>query len=312
MLRALVVVLLLANAAVLAWNLGMLDGPLGRRPHADREPERLQRQVNPELVKLLPAPGASAPAAAASPVTAASSPVMAVAAGAAPVCLEAGPFPAAALPLAEKSLLAAGIRAGSWSTTATERKGVFLIYMGRYEDDETLQRKLEELKRRRIEAQPVRHAELQPGIEVGRFDDKDEAEATLARLAQRGLRTARVLTLVPPQAQLMLRLAAVEPGQSQGLRALKLTPTVTGFVACTADAASAPPARPITAATSATAASPAAVPAALGSAARPAASRPRSGTSGSGTAAGGGNAPASATASPAARGAAPGSAASGL
>ena len=57
MLRALVVLLLLANALVLAWSLGMLDGLLGRRPDADREPERLQRQVNPELVKLLPPPG---------------------------------------------------------------------------------------------------------------------------------------------------------------------------------------------------------------------------------------------------------------
>ena len=57
MLRALVVLLLLANALVLAWSFGALDGLLGRRPDADREPERLQRQVNPELVKLLPLPG---------------------------------------------------------------------------------------------------------------------------------------------------------------------------------------------------------------------------------------------------------------
>ena len=77
MLRALVVLLLLANALVLAWSFGVLDGLLGRRPDADREPERLQRQVNPELVKLLPLPGqggASAPAAAglASPAATAS------------------------------------------------------------------------------------------------------------------------------------------------------------------------------------------------------------------------------------------------
>lgn len=241
MLRALVVLLLLANALVLAWSLGMLDGLLGRRPHADREPERLQRQVNPELVKLLPPPGAtgaSAPAPAASePTSAASSPLVATAAGAASaagtgVCLEAGPLPQAALASAEKALLAAGVAAGSWNTTAAAAKGVYLIYMGRYEDDETLQRKLEELKRRRIEAQPVRHAELQPGIEVARFEDKEVADEALARLSQRGLRTARVLTLVPPQPQQMLRIAAVDPARVNALSALKLSPGVAGFVAC--------------------------------------------------------------------------------
>ena len=236
MLRALVVVLLLANALVLAWSLGALDGLLGRRPNADREPERLQRQVNPELVKLLPPAGASVPAAgASSPSSAASSPLVAVAAsaaGAAGVCLEAGPLPAAALAGAEKALAAAGVAAGSWTTSAAAPKGVYLIYMGRYEDDEALQRKLEELKRRRIEAQPVRHAELQPGLEVGRFDDKDAADEALARLSQRGLRTARVLTLVPPQPQLMLRLAAAEPARADALRALKLAPGNDGFVVC--------------------------------------------------------------------------------
>jgi hypothetical protein len=249
MLRALVVLLLLANALVLAWSLGALDGLLGRRPDADREPERLQRQVNPELVKLLPPPGAkgaSAPGSTASAASAAaaSSTVVAVAASAAgtSVCLEAGPLPAAAMAGAEKAMLAAGVAAGSWTTTAAAAKGVYLIYMGRYEDEEALQRKLEELKRRRIDAHPVRHAELQPGIEVARFEDKDEADDALARLSQRGLRTARVLTLVPPSAQQMLRIAAVEPARVDTLAALKLSPGVGGFVACRPAAARPDPA----------------------------------------------------------------------
>ena len=295
MLRALAVVLLLANALVLAWSLGTLDGLLGRRPDADREPERLQRQVNPELVKLRPAAAASRPVAVASTAAAST------------LCLESAPLPAGALAAAEKMLLSAGVAPGSWTTSAAGSKGVFLIYMGRYEDDETLQRKLEELKRRRIEAQPVRQPDLQPGIEVGRFDDKDDAEATLARLSQRGLRTARVLTLVPPQPQLVLRLAAAEASQADALGTLQLTPTVSGFSRC----GTAPAAAAIPVATSSTAAA-AAVPAALGSAARPAASRPRSAGAGSGAAAGSSAAsPGSAApASPAARGAAPGSAAS--
>jgi hypothetical protein len=261
MLRTLVVVLLVANALVLAWSLGALDGPLGRRANAEHEPERLQRQVNPELVKLLPPAGASAPAAGASPPSSAASSPLMVAAVAADMCLEAGPLPAAALAGAEKALQAAGLAAGSWTTSAAAPKGVFLIYMGRYEDDEVLQRKLEELKRRRIEARPVRHAELQPGIEVDRFEGKEEAEAALARLSQRGLRTARVLTLAPPQAQLMLRLAAAEPAQAEALAMLKLAPAVEGFRPCAPTDA-----RPVQASASASA-SATVLPAAIGGAA---------------------------------------------
>ena len=280
MLRALVVLLLLANALVLAWSLGALDGLLGRRPDADREPERLQRQVNPELVKLLPPPvepGASTPAAATPPTSAqpSSSPLLATAAGSAAgstVCLEAGPLPSSAVAGAEKALLAAGVAAGSWTTTAASAKGVYLIYMGRYEDDETLQRKLEELKRRRIEAHPVRHAELQPGIEVARFEDKEEADAALARLSHRGLRTARVLTLVPPQPQQMLRIAAVEPARAEVLATVKLAPALEGFRRCP------PPATQVAAERASPASGPApaaAVAAVLGSSARPSAARVR-------------------------------------
>jgi hypothetical protein len=261
MLRALVVVLLAANAVALAWSLGALDGLLGRRPNAEHEPERLQRQVNPELVKLLPPAAASAPASGASPPSSAASSPLMVAAVDAGMCLEAGPFPAAALAGAEKALEAAGLPAGSWTTAAAAPKGVYLIYMGRYEDDEVLQRKLEELKRRRIEARPVRHAELQPGIEVARFDGKGDAEAALAQLSQRGLRTARVLTLAPPQPQLMLRLAAAEPSQAEALATLKLAPAVEGFRPCAPTAA-----HPVQASASASAGA-AVLPAALGAAA---------------------------------------------
>jgi hypothetical protein len=289
MLRTLVVVLLLANALMLAWSLGALDGLLGRRPDADREPERLQRQVNPDLVKLLPPAAASAPAAAAS-----QAPSGTAAAGEAPVCLEAGPLPAATLANAEKALLAAGVAAGSWTTEAAPPKGVYLIYMGRYEDDETLQRKLEEVKRRRIDARPVRQADLQPGIEVDRFDDKAAADEALVRLSQRGLRTARVLPLGQPQPQVLLRLAAAAPAQSDALAALKLAPGVDGFRRCTPSVAG-----PVVAAASA-AASAAAVPAALGPATAPAAPRARAAAPGSSSATTSGSRISGASAAPAA------------
>lgn len=53
MLRTLVLLLVLANLAFLAWTQGLLS-PLARPPmSSEREPERLMQQVRPEAVKVL-------------------------------------------------------------------------------------------------------------------------------------------------------------------------------------------------------------------------------------------------------------------
>lgn len=61
MLRALVLLLVLANAGYYAWSQGWLDGGTGGS-QGDREPQRLQNQVRPEIVRILP-PSAAASAA---------------------------------------------------------------------------------------------------------------------------------------------------------------------------------------------------------------------------------------------------------
>ncbi|MFN0186367.1 MAG: hypothetical protein ACKVQR_21340 [Aquabacterium sp.] len=68
MLRALLVLLLLANLAFLSYTQGWLDGLLGPPDQAQqREPHRLERQINPDKIRLLtPRAAASAIAEAAS------------------------------------------------------------------------------------------------------------------------------------------------------------------------------------------------------------------------------------------------------
>jgi len=63
MLRALVVLLLVANLAFYLWTLGWLDGIVGVSARGDREPERLANQVNPERIVVLSAANAVLPAA---------------------------------------------------------------------------------------------------------------------------------------------------------------------------------------------------------------------------------------------------------
>jgi hypothetical protein len=66
MLRLLVALLLAANGLFYAWSQGWLDTLTGTRAQGEREPQRLQKQVNPEAVKVLP-PGAAASAALSTP-----------------------------------------------------------------------------------------------------------------------------------------------------------------------------------------------------------------------------------------------------
>ena len=252
MLRALVALLLLANLLLLAWQQGVLGSGLRAPSQAEREPERLQRQVNPEQVRVLSTQAASAALAAASAVAVAPAPApaadgaaSAAAAASAPAsaaeqaglgCLEAGPFAATELPAAEAAMRAADLPAGSWSAAPSQRKGSFMIYMGRYPDELALTRKLEELKRLNVEAQAITHSpDLQPGVLLGRFTDKDAADAALATLVQRGVRSARVATLTAPVTVTMLRLPAADAGLRDRLAALKLPPGQLGFAACATD-----------------------------------------------------------------------------
>jgi hypothetical protein len=66
MLKLLILLLLLANGAYYAWSHGAL-AQLGLAPTHQAEPERLQQQVQPEL--LLVTPAASTPAPTSPPAT---------------------------------------------------------------------------------------------------------------------------------------------------------------------------------------------------------------------------------------------------
>jgi hypothetical protein len=98
-LRALLAALIVANLLFFAFTRGALDGLLGLQ--ANREPERLARQVRPETIRL-------------QPVSAASTPTEARA------CVETPPFGAGDAPAVE-AVLAANLPAGSWTDTRGER-----------------------------------------------------------------------------------------------------------------------------------------------------------------------------------------------
>ena len=116
MLRALLIALVLANLAAWAWRQPAVAHALGLPgPDSQRDPDRLNRQINPQAVRVVRgAPAASATAASAA------------------ACLQAGPLSEAALAPALAQLRALGLQSGQWLDQRQESGGRWVVVMGPY------------------------------------------------------------------------------------------------------------------------------------------------------------------------------------
>jgi hypothetical protein len=209
-LRWLVLVLALANAGFYAWSEGWL-GDTGAAT-GEREPQRLQRQVDAQRVQVQPLPPEGA------------------AQSARRFCVETGPLADADVPAAEGALREAGLEDGQWQRGQVDRPGSWLVYIGRLPDPDLMQRKQAELQRRGVSSEPVRGVpELEPGLSLGRFSDLAQAEETLRSLTQRGVRTARVVTLQTAVRMTTLRAAALS---GDALKVLRSQPAGRPFRTC--------------------------------------------------------------------------------
>lgn len=226
MLRALVLALLLANAGFWAWRQGWLEplhGVIGARPEGEREPERLARQDHPERVRLLSAPAASAPARAASAAAPTAPAEAASQAASAPVvpayaCLEAGPYDAAALAAAQTVLqVLLPADAASVRRVAT---GTWWVAMGPYAEVGPLRQKRDELRRLDFAPETARLApDGAPYLVLERHDNREAAEAALKALAERGVRSGRIVD-GGATAPRVLRVAQADADQQLLLAAL--------------------------------------------------------------------------------------------
>lgn len=224
MLRLLVLLLVIANAAFYGWRQGWLDDLVGVRAQGDREPGRLALQVEPQRVRVLsagPAKGGTTPTVAAAPE-------------APTVCLEVGPYTAAQLAPAQ-SAIAGVVPPDRIEDARHETPAAWIVFMGPYPDADTRRKKVDELRRLKVTSEEVRQVpELGDGLALGRFDNRAAAERALADVTTKGVRTARLAQMVPPVVTHTLRIAAVSPELQQQLAALQV-PGLAGksFAACT-------------------------------------------------------------------------------
>lgn len=222
LLRLMVLALTLANLGYYAWTEGWLDSLVSVRSTGDREPQRLEQQVKPEAVRLSKA-ASGVVAASSQPVSvAAAAPSSAPPPAPAASCIESGPYRKEEVGLAEAAFRSV-LPPGGWVNVPSERPGVWMLFMGRFIDDEARGRKEGELKRRntayeKIDAPP----EFARGLSLGRFDSRAKAEAAQVELNRIGVRTARVVLFTPPLAQHTLRVEKAEAAVSSKLKALNL------------------------------------------------------------------------------------------
>ena len=211
MLRALVLALLLANGLYLAWGQGLLAA-YGFAPARQAEPERLAQQIRPEALRLL-APGPAAPA---PPSTGLASNT----AVAGESCLQVGVFTDRQVN-ALRPRLQASLPPGSWSFESSGEPGRWVIYMGKYVSKQAMNRKRQMLDQLGISHEPPASPRLKPGLSLGSFNSKTEAEQALEAMMQRGLRSAKVVPERPELPSQWLKLPQVNAVIRAKLEALK-------------------------------------------------------------------------------------------
>lgn len=212
MLRLAVIALLLANAGYYAYTQGWLRSA-GLVTPEQAEPQRLQQQIRPETLKVLRAQGATNnPTPPPAPAVAPAADTTAAAPADAGECLQAGVFDdkqAATLRTA-----AAALPPGSWSLEPTPITGRWMIYMGRFDDQETLDKKRAELRARKVDFDRA-GGTLEPGLSLGRFSTEEAAQRGLTALNAQGVRTARVIQERQAATGFILKLPAVTDAQRQ-------------------------------------------------------------------------------------------------
>ena len=220
MLRLAVIVLLLANAGYYAWSQGLLKD-WGLAPEEQAEPQRMDQQIRPETLQILKVnPGLPAPSAAAVPpvATTTATPDAPTAPAEGGECLQAGVFDERQAEALRGA--AADLPSGSWLLEPVPVPGRWMVYMGRFDDADTLDKKRAELRARKVEFDRAGGA-LEPGLSLGRFSSEEAARREMGHLANKGVRTARVVQERADATGFMLRLPAVNSALRAQLDALR-------------------------------------------------------------------------------------------
>lgn len=249
MLRWVICLLVLGNVGYFAWSQGYLD-TLGLKPAEQREPQRLTQQVRPEALRLLNGPKAdpvqqASAVAPATPVAAAVSPpepapaatesASASAPAPAPVaapadpgtasngpraCWQVGGFTAAQAELLRAELALLGLPAAGFSFSEVRSGGRWIVYMGRYDNQQQLDRKKDELRALGVAYREITAPGLAPGLALGTFSTEAAAQQARQKAERDGIRTAKVAQERAESVSTNLRLPSINEAQRSAIDGL--------------------------------------------------------------------------------------------
>lgn len=222
MLRTFVLLLLLLNGVVFAWGQGWLLG-FGFGPEPQHEPHRLAQQIKPEAIELITEQEAA--------------PAQVLAAQANVVCLQSALLDTARAE-ALRPVLAASLPAQTWALDAVATPERWIIYMGKYDNAAELAKKRAQLASLQLTFEPLSNPALAPGLSLGAFVSQARAEAALEALAQRGVRTARVVQELPAGQAFRLRLPAVDEALQKQLPPVRAALAGQALLPCNGNGAS--------------------------------------------------------------------------
>ena len=200
-MRALFLLLLLANLAFFAWARYLAQ------PDPGTDPQPLARQIDPQKLRIVAPPLARKTAAAAAP-------------SAAPgVCVEWGSFTLADVPAARKLLqpLALGNRVSERQVEETANWWVFMPPQG---NKQSAQQKASELDALGVSDYHIVSDEgaYRWAISLGAFRSEAGAQARLTALQAKGVRTAQVGPRVSEVQKVWLRIRGVDAGLRERLQ----------------------------------------------------------------------------------------------
>jgi hypothetical protein len=206
MLRFIVVLLILANAAYFAWAQGYL-APVGLAPVAQTEPARMQAQIKPEALRLLSNTETGRME------TSFNAPVKPT------ECLQSTLLTDSAASTVRVALQALPV--GSWALEPTEEAGRWIVYMGPYNNLDTLAKKKSEVRGLGLSYETPQRESLSRGLSLSGHTSQAEANQALNTLRQRGVRTAKVAQEIAPSQGQVLRLPAVDDALRAQLEPVK-------------------------------------------------------------------------------------------
>ena len=231
MLRLTVLALVLANAGYYAYSQGLLSA-YGFAPATQTEPQRVAQQIKPDMLRILNTQNAASTETASQLAqTTANATTSTSNAASALECLQVGLFNEEQT-MVLRDRLVGSLPPNSWVIESALVPARWLVYMGKYNSDESVLKKRSELRGLGVTFEPLNNATLEPGLSLGSFKTQPEAEAELARIAKQGVKTAKVIQERAEQRGQRLKLPAVDAALRNQLDAIKPQLAGKAFAIC--------------------------------------------------------------------------------